>query len=180
MSGLALGLKQSPSRSSREHVSSGTTRSRTLPRFGSIGSPLECSATSCFSHSRRVRALTGPTRPENLWPARVDTVEAVAYCVWSFSRLHLQGGVHCGRGNGNGIESWCDALYLFPRDDMAASLDCAVWLNAVGWHTGRGGWCVHCGRRLAPTRGPCGRKPGLASRGKWGNEHPGRSALHRR
>ena len=57
MSGLALGLKQSPSRSSREHVSSGTTRSRTLPRFGSIGSPLEYSATSCFSHSRRVRAL---------------------------------------------------------------------------------------------------------------------------
>ena len=34
-------------------------------------------------------------------------------------------------GAGSGIESRCDALYLFPRNDMAAGLDCAVWLNAV-------------------------------------------------
>src|ERR1019366_5097650 len=60
-----------------------------------------------------------------------DTAEAVPSCVWSFSRLHLQGGVNCGSGCGNGIESWCDALYRFPRDDMAASLDSSVRLNAV-------------------------------------------------
>src|SRR6266550_3405218 len=116
MSGLALESKQSPSRSSREHISSGTMRSRTSPRCGSIGCPREYLATSCFSHSMRVRAL--------------DSANLAGKPV-ARSRWYIQSGIYCGRGRADGIKERGNLFYFLPRNDMAPRLNRSVWLYAV-------------------------------------------------